>query len=487
MSPKKPNILFLLTDQLRHDFLGCYGADFLKTPAIDGLAASGTRYETCISPAPICVPARASMMTGLAAHQTGVIHNLQWLRPDRRQMGVKTWPEHLNNAGYHTSAIGKMHFYPWDASEGFQHRIIAEDKRHIHIKDDYHTALQAAGFHKQHGDEMAGYQETQGACLSELPDGLQIDRWVAGQSIEKIQAHDFKQPLAMMVGFPGPHCPYDPPADALDRIDRDAMPAPVPATAESNAQRADFIAAYKRGWANLDYTELSAQNIQTIRQYYAAAVERIDADVAAILAALRQRGALDNTIVVFTSDHGDYLGDFGKVGKASFHEPSVRVPMIVTDFRTPGGSVSRQLTSLTDLFPSFLSWADIDPDPNASGQNSHGFLLGQAPQDRIIIGVTAQGMMARDAEWKLVRYQNGSEALFDLTTDPDEQTNVLGQHPAQRARLDHALARSLLQALTLGHADKLVNAVKETPPHPFYGRNWQRPYPSKMTAPKIGT
>jgi len=131
-----PNILFLLPDQLRPDFLGCYGADFLKTPAIDGLAAKGTRWQTAISPSPICVPARASMLTGQHAHSTGILHNMCWLRPDRAQMGIRTWPEILAGAGYRTSAIGKMHFYPWDSSEGFQHRVIAEDKRHIHVRDD---------------------------------------------------------------------------------------------------------------------------------------------------------------------------------------------------------------------------------------------------------------------------------------------------------------------------------------------------------------
>jgi len=125
---RQPNLLFLMPDQLRHDYVGCYGADFVSTPAIDGLAAQGTRYETAISPVPVCVPARASMISGQSSVASGVIDNLAWLRPDRRELGVETWPELLARAGYRTAAIGKMHFYPWDISEGFEDRIIAEDK-----------------------------------------------------------------------------------------------------------------------------------------------------------------------------------------------------------------------------------------------------------------------------------------------------------------------------------------------------------------------
>lgn len=478
---KKPNILFILTDQLRYDFLGCYGARFLKTPTIDSLAEQGTRFETCISASPICVPARASMLTGLDAHVSGVVHNLQWLRPDRKEMGVKSWPEHLNDAGYRTSAIGKMHFYPWDASEGFQDRIIAEDKRHIHIKDDYHDALVDSGRAKQHASTLEGYHENKGACFSDLPDDLQVDRWVGKQSANYVRNHTFDQPLALMVGFPGPHCPYDPPKEAIRSINPDQLPEAIPETAESKTHQADFLAAYKREWAALDYEGFNASHVKTIRQYYAAAVERIDADVAAILSAFEEQGELDNTIVIFTSDHGDYLGDFGKVGKATFHEPSIRVPMIVTDFRKTAGHVSSELTSLIDIYPSILRWAGANPDPNA-----RGVALGEATEGRTIVGTTSQGSMVRNARWKLVSYTNGTTALFDLGADPTEQTNLIDEEPKVATQLFNYLTSSLVDSIAAGHSDLLVNEVKETPPHPFFNRDWKRQYPSKMGPPKYG-
>ena len=470
---RRPDIIFLLPDQLRQDFLGCYGAGFLKTPAIDALAASGRRYETCISPSPICVPARASMLTGQSAQAVGVMDNLHWPRPDREQMGILTWPALLSGAGYHTAAVGKMHFYPWDRSEGFAERVIAEDKRHIHIADDYDAALKAAGHRKVHGREQRGYEEWKGASVNDLPDDLQVDRWVAGRAADVIATAPADRPLAMMVGFPGPHCPYDPTEEALARIDPAGLPEPLPPTEESASHRADFVASYKRGWADLDYEELGEADIRRIRHHYAALVERLDEDVATIMAALKASGRLENAIVVFASDHGDYLGDFGLVGKTYFHEPAIRVPLIVTDFRRPSATVEAEPVSLLDVYPTFLEWAGVEVPGHADGRP-----LDSPAGPRVICGATVHGVMARDAEWKLVRYRNGSEALFDLRADPGEQCNVIAEHPEVRARLDTALVRALLDGFTAAHADKRVAEAQADPDHPFYRRGWTRPYPA---------
>lgn len=469
---RQPNIIVLLPDQLRPDFLGCYGAGFLRTPNIDGLARLGTRYETAISPSPICVPARASMLTGQHAHATGVIDNLSWLRPDRRQMGVFTWPELLSDAGYQTAAVGKMHFYPWDIDEGFQTRIISEDKRHIHIRDDYHDALEAEGYQKQHASRQVGYVTRKGASINPLPDHLQPDRWVAQQAATHIQNAPRDRPLAMMVGFPGPHCPYDPPIEALAAIDPEALPDAIPATVESGMNHAGFVATYKRDWAALDYSDLSQDQIRVIRHHYAALTERLDEDVATILEALRDTDQLDNTIVVFASDHGDYLGDFGIVGKTYFHEPSIRVPLIVTDFRDPMEQVETAQVSLVDLFPSLLAWAGVAPSPMAAG-----YAIGTAPADRTITGVTSLGTMIRSNDMKLVRYDNGCEALFDLNRDPHEQTNLIGTADPRRHALDIALTKALLAGLKQAYADRHVAEAKAPVGHPFHERGWTRNYP----------
>jgi len=485
---RAPNIVFLLADQLRADFVGAWGAEFLRTPAIDALAARGLRFADAVSPAPVCVPARASMLTGQDAFACGVMDNLSWLRPDRAAMGVRTWPEILSDAGYRTAAIGKMHFYPWDAHEGFDDRIIAEDKRHIHIADDYAAALAAAGHVKRHAREMPGYHASGGAGVSPLPEGLLPDAWVGRQAADWIAAATHDQPFALMVGFPGPHCPYDPSAAALARIDRARLPRPVPATDDSRALHPAMVAGYRRDWADLDYSALSDDQAMTMRAHYAALVESLDAEVARIVAALEDAGLLDNTVVIFASDHGDYLGDFGLVGKTWFHEPSIRVPLILADFRPVatrrnGAGVRADPVALPDLFPTFLDLAGCPPAAQASGVS----LLappGTGAAPRVITGITAAGMMARDGRWKLVRYPETAdtaarEVLFDLATDPAEQHDVCATAPAERARLDLAAHQALIAGLRAAHADKRVPAAQSPAGHPFYSAGWQRPYPAQ--------
>lgn len=469
----KPNILFLLADQLRPDFLGCYGADFLQTPAIDALAADGRRFSNAISPCPLCVPARASMLTGQNAHSCGVIDNLSWLRPDRRDMGIYTWPELLSASGYRTTSIGKMHFYPWDIHEGFDTRIIAEDKRLINIQDDYHHALQSAGYKKMHARHQTGYLAQKGASINDLPDELQVDRWVANRAVEHIHSHNGPEPFALMVGFPGPHCPYDPPVEALKNIAASKITDPRPGTRESRTHLDAFVASYKNEWADLDYTTLSNAEIRTIRHHYAALVERLDNDVGRIVNALRESGQLKNTILIFASDHGDYLGDFEMVGKTYFHEPSIRVPLLITDFRTPCSSINHHPVSLMDLYPSILQWADLPVPPHADG-----VALDLIQANRALAGVTEHGTMIRNERWKLVRYTNGAEALYDLSNDPDEQHNVIDKSGDIRRNLDIELNRCLLSGMQAANADKRVPQVKSEPSSAFNTRHWVRPYPS---------
>src|SRR5262245_52505376 len=146
MSVREPtNLLFITTDQQRWDSLPCYGLDFVHTPHLDRLAAEGIVFEQAYTPAPICVPMRAAMMSGQWPAATGVLGNNHWLRPD-----VPTWPERVAGAGYRTAAIGKMHFHPWDARYGFLERISAEDKRHTYLPDDFSKFLRAFGHERVH-------------------------------------------------------------------------------------------------------------------------------------------------------------------------------------------------------------------------------------------------------------------------------------------------------------------------------------------------
>lgn len=473
----RPNILILLPDQLRADFLGCYGAKSPKTPNIDRLAAHGDTFEQAISPFPLCVPARAAMLTGRSAFETGVIDNDKWLRPDRREAGIESWPEILGRAGYHTAAIGKMHFYPWDIDEGFAERRIAEDKRHITLEDDYAQALKARGLRRQHGHELQGYAETKGAGIAGLPEDLFVDRWVAEEACAFIGRQGGDQPFAAFVGFPSPHCPYDPTEEALEALDAAGLLPPIEETEDSKQLRQWMIKGYSQSWAALDLKELNDTQIDAIRRHYAALIEMLDAEIGKVLDALAASPHADNTVVIFASDHGDFVGDFRMLGKSLFYEPSVHVPLIMADMRQPPAPRRRaEPVALQDLFPTLLDLAGCPPEPRPFYRS----LREPGDPERAIAGITSHGVMLRQGRFKLTRYVNGVCQAFDLDADPQERNNLFDD-PAVRPRIDAAdrkLTAMMLEAMIRGQADKDIAAARAADKDGFAQRGWQRPWPA---------
>ncbi|MGL6261525.1 sulfatase family protein [Vibrio sp. WXL210] len=474
----QPNILLIMPDQLRLDFLGAYGAKFLRTPTIDQLAKKGTTYTNAISPSPMCVPARSSLMTGMSAEANGILENQSWIRPDHEQMNITTWPKLLTDVGYKTVGIGKMHFYPWDINEGFETRVIAEDKRHISVQDDYHDFLANLGERKRHGNDLPGYDETKGAAINPLDEQHHVDRWVAKQACNYIQSLEEDAPFAMMVGFPGPHCPYDPPLSELQRINPDQVPAAIKPTDESLCHYQQIMDAYELPWANTDISNLNDDEIRTIRHHYAVLVERIDEDIKAILETLESKGKLENTVVIFCSDHGDYLGDYGLLGKAPFHQSSIKIPMIVRDFRQPQAKseLNHSLKSIADLFPTILDYAGVaHPNQPLNGQS-----LTVDSDERVILGVTVYGAMAMTSTYKLSHYLNGAKSLFNIACDPEERHNLIdiSEHKPIQSQLELALVTGLINGLRASNHDKRVPESEPIVTTQFHKRDWQRRYPN---------
>jgi arylsulfatase len=477
------NIIFLLPDQLRPDFLGCYGAHFMSTPNIDALSEHGVIYQRAVSPSPLCVPARASLLTGMNSVQHGVVENYSWLRPDRAACGIETWPEMLTAAGYHTEAIGKMHFYPWDKSEGFAHRVIAEDKRHIHIHDDYAAYLEAHGLRKYHGNEHDGYFETKGAIVSKIPAEHQVDKWVADRACEFIENYSGSQPFALMVSFPGPHCPYDPPIDLADLYRPEDMPHSIPATDDSRLFRELVIGMNKRPWNQVDYTDFQDHHKHKIRVHYAALVHQIDQGIGRIVVALNASRFRDDTVIIFASDHGDFLGDYDLIGKHLFYEPSIRVPLII---KLPSSTSSRSLdslVSLTDVTATILALAGVDRSGWGDSIVLPELDLPQTRSRDHVFGATEFGLMVIADKWKLCRYKNSHVALYNLNDDPHEQCNLAYQPHTLNdlRRLDEILQRNLIESLMMANGDKFVEKSRYQGRGEFGERGWQRPYPASLT------
>lgn len=477
----QPNLIFIMPDQLRYDFLSCNGADFIETPYIDSLAETGVRYKRAYSTSPICVPARAMLLTGMSAIKNGVTDNGQWLRPDLAEQGIQTWPEMLAQQGYYTAAIGKMHFYPWDINHGFQYRVAAEDKRWLHVRDDYYHHLTEHGYRKYHGNEHDGYHENRGAIINKVPWEHSVDHFVGQEACRFLRNYSQESPFAMMVGFPGPHCPYDPTPEYLEGIDLEDMPDAVPEVPNNTpGLRQRNIDGNRQDWNGVDYTEFTDAHKKKIRAHYAALVKQIDYEIGQLLDTLRERDLLDNTIIIFTSDHGDYLGDHNLIGKGTFFESSIHVPMIV---RVPGMTspqVCTDLVELGDVTATLLRFAGCAIPDHMDSIPLPALGIEPRRERDYSIGAVSDGWMIYDGRWKLAKYATGENLLFDIENDPNEQHNLAQQNRAKVQELDTLLTQVIMQSITTSHEDQRVYSDSLYNDPAFGKEGWQRRYPQPL-------
>lgn len=476
-----PNIVFLFPDQFRADFAGCYGADWLNTPNIDSIASNGIRYANGFSQSPVCVPARTALLTGANAIRNGVTNNNQNLRADWQQAGMQTWPEILNNLGYYTAGIGKMHFYPWNERRGFQYRVVCEDKRWLEVRDDYYHYLKQHGLRKLHGNEMQGYHENKGAVIHKLPWEHSWDRFVGAEAVNFINRYGTEGPFAMMVGFPGPHCPYDPDERFLEGIIEERIPKPAPEVPGHHPTlRETNIDGNRRPWNGVDYTDFPEHTKHTIRKHYSGLVQQIDYEVGAIIDALDINGLLSNTYIILASDHGDYLGDHNLIGKASFFESAIRIPFVAMGPDIQSGQVVNDLVELRDVTATMLKWAGVDelpvwydamPLPGIGMPGDHG-------RERIF-GMLTDGWMNYDGRYKLHRYKSGEVLLFDIEDDPQEQVNLIdsADHADIKHRLESELTTEVMSSIEAASQDRLAHHGDMSQDPQFGRESWSRTFP----------
>ena len=481
--PDKPNIVFLMPDQLRYDFLSCYDAAFIDTPNIDRIASHGVLFSRGYSQHPLCVPARVALMTGMHAAETGVLDNGQFLRADYAECGITPWAKLMSEAGYYTAAIGKMHFYPWDLRLGFQYRSICEDKRWIHIRDDYFHYLREAGLRKLHGNEHEGYFENKGAIANKLPWEHQWDHFVGQEACRFINNYGQDGPFFMMVGFPGPHCPYDPAPEFLEEFDPEGMPDPILGVDEDVARlRESNISGNSLPWNGVDLRGWTVAQRKKVRAHYAGLVKQIDQQIGAIFDALEATGQLDNTIIIFASDHGDYLGDHDLAGKGTFYEASCHVPMLVYLPWAEGQSACDDLVTLSDVTATSLAFAGAELPPYFHSQPMPGLGIdGASPRERFF-GALEDGWCMFDGRHKLSKYSSGDVHLFDLSEDPQEQHNLAGDpgHAQIQSQLDIELTQAIMASMgTISEPHRVYH--RDLSQQTDFGREgWIRPFPRKL-------
>jgi arylsulfatase A-like enzyme len=453
----RPNVLVIQADQFRWDCLGCAGNPDVKTPHLDALAADGVRFENTYCPLPVCTPSRYSLLSGLYVHQHAGWSNRCTLAP-----GIDTFPKALRRVGYRTAGVGKMHFTPTYLDVGYDRLMLAEQNGPGRYDDDYHRALMAAGLTPaidlvdQEREFRSGakqdYWDTFGAARSDLPEEWHSTTWIAEQAMHALGEWPAARPEEVSLGgaapqllhvsFVKPHHPFDPPAPWDELYDPDGL-TPLPGW--TDAVSASDLASHRGYFGN---ESLTLPALKGAMAHYCGTITQIDHHVGRMVNRLRETGHYENTLIVFTADHGEYLGFHHMLLKGGpMYEPLAKVPLILkwplgdTNNRRGGnggsgrdgandadafrGTVSEALVSTVDVAPTILSACSAELRGSVPGLDLAAVVRGEATREFTFSENRRGGAyMVRSERFKLLLERDGQRtAFFDLEADPFEFEN----------------------------------------------------------------
>ncbi|MFK7918737.1 MAG: choline-sulfatase [Ilumatobacter sp.] len=423
---KQPNILLIMADQLSAPLLSFHGGPAI-TPNIDRLAERGTNFTSAYSNSPLCAPARFAMMSGQLNSKIGAYDNASEF-----PASVPTFAHHLRGAGYQTSLVGKMHFVGPDQLHGYEERLTTD----IYPADFGWTPNWSDPdgrfdwwFHNMDSVVNAG--------VADVSNQLDYDDDVAYQSVRKLRdlaRTDDDRPWMMTASFTHPHDPYVARQEFWDMYDHDAIP--LPSVSNLPDDQIDPHSERLRKVIAADTTEVSDEQIRNARHAYLANISFVDHHIGEMLDVLERHGMADDTVVIFTADHGDMLGERGLWYKMNYFEHACRIPFIV---RTPemlksGSTIGSNSShvSLLDVAPTLLDIAGLEVPPTMDGSSVMP-LVETRDSERTVVGeylgegAVAPIFMIRRGPHKFVWSQPDGAQLFDLDTDPAELDNLVGQ------------------------------------------------------------
>lgn len=427
---KRPNILLIYTDQHRADALSCAGGYPGLTPNIDRLAGDGVRFTNAYAPSPVCGPARASLFTGRFCGDNGVI--LNW-RPFKE--GMVTLPEKLQGAGYRTFLSGKLHFMPHAKAFGFDVKHLNDAPYSVYSEDAKHSAyidfLKAQHFQTEDvvglfdADELAIENDDMARFI--LGSGFRTQAqhdipWTADRAMDFIDNEPHEAPFFMNVSFFGPHQPYEAPAP-YDRYDGPVtLPTNLYADMTGHPVFMKLCTHFKDKLAGLS----EGDHLRFIRSYLGQ-VQMIDAYIGQIIERLKVKGLYEDTLIMVTSDHGDYLGAYGLYFKGQMYDPSAKVPFIVKPAGAHACGEVSDVISAMDLYGTLLEAAGVEND-SRDARSLMPYMTNiayQGPDEArsVIFGEGYIHTMLRCGPLKLMKVMAGEEALYelyDLTADADE-------------------------------------------------------------------
>lgn len=418
----QPNVLLIVTDHWPAALLGAAGHPAIHTPVLDQLTRNGVRFTNCYSETPVCLPARRTMMTGCTPRQHGD-RTFQPYRP--MEPNLPTMAQCFRDAGYQAYAVGKTHTYPQRDRIGFDDIQLDDEGRTLYgVTDDYEIFLGDQGYVGQqfgHGMSNNAYQATPW----HLPEHVHATNWATDTMARYVRRRDPTRPSFWYLGYRHPHPPLVPPQRFLEHYADIDIDMPFAGDWSS----ADLPYNLQGVQARSVYSE---REIKWARRAFYALCTHIDQQIGTLIGTIREEGILDDTIIMFTSDHGDMLGNHGMWAKQTFYEGSSNVPMIVVgqagDKDVGFDRTDDRLTGLQDVMPTLLGLAGIDAPDHLDGRS----MISTEPRSHIYGEFGEEqhaSRMIRDQRYKLIWYPCGNHCqLFDLEEDPAEMRD-LGADP----------------------------------------------------------
>jgi len=451
---ERPNILFLLSDEHSYRFLSSRsrqeGGEPCHTPTLDGLIDQGAFFSEASCQMPLCTPSRIAMLAGRHSHRAGAWNNNSILPPE-----LPTFASHLGDQGYATCTVGKMHLGGTRQFAGFQHRPYGDFGGPCAHQFDPLSSYEAGGLLP--GSDLRS--RTVDAGLLQVPESQLQETAVATESIAWLRNHRQSQPdkpWLLMASFSRPHFPLTAPPRHFSRYWPEGVNEPRIAAGSGDSADHPMTQGAIAGFRT---NEIEREEGLRARAAYFACVDFLDELLGDFLVRLECDGALDNTIIVYASDHGEMCGEHGLWWKNTWHESSVRVPLIISTPEHRRGEVAAEIISdpvgLADLFPTFCGFAGIEPPDDLDGVDLSGPCRAEASSAlRQRPGAITEAMVPRwgeGTEFRLIRsrrhkyvlFRDADDLAFDLQADPDEQRNLLA-HGEGGAETD-ALRSHLLE------------------------------------------
>lgn len=477
--PQRPlNVLFINSDQQRFDALSCAGSTIVSTPNLDRLAREGVRFSSAYTPSPVCVPARAAFMTGLSIHTSRCI-----TRPTDpgMQFGSGTFDQNLVKHGYAAEYHGRWHS-PMELTDCYANEVT------LKFIEPYRRYLATTTGNKpetkpgQFVEEIGAWPYTPDAAdfdlrtsqnnppphgvkgvrygIDESPADQTYSAFVANETIAALERNRDK-PFSITAAFLSPHHPMTVTRSFAEQVDPSKMQMPT----TLRDQRLNT--PYEKWVWQMDETDMAALSVLQARYY--ALVQEVDHHVGRILDSLDRLGLSENTLVIFISDHGEFMGDHGLMQKFLPYRESVRVPMLMRlPGRIPPGKVVDSVTNTRDLMETIFDYLEL-PTPEQEGHSLRPLVNGQSGYPEYTTSECGEGeggyVLLATRDWKYVWTLSATQPdlLFDLNEDPQELNNLLGSNPKRGDYLERAckLRTTLLEWMeSMNHPcrDRLAQA-----------------------------